>query len=131
MPDHVATRTRLIQAVRKELVGPSPQGNPIDCAGQITFDQSEQSYGPWYQLGSGEEILQRDRPVKRYGIGVIYPLGTLEEADIPGPPPAEEGEREIVTGQAQATLEAMEDRAGGSVAEAEDDDLDLSGANTY
>lgn len=131
MPDHIAARSRLLQALREELVGPSPQGNPIDCAEQISFDQNEQSYGPWYQVGSGEEILQRDRPIKRYGIGVLYPLGTFEETDVPAPSPIEDGERDIVTGQAQATLEAMEERSGGSVAEIDDDDLDLSGANTY
>ena len=37
MPDHIADREIVIQALRDELVGPSPQGEPIDCSGQIAF----------------------------------------------------------------------------------------------
>jgi len=131
MPDHIATRRRLLEALREELVGPSPQGIPIDCTTPITFDQREQSFGPWRQAGSGEEILQRDRPVKRYGIGVLHPLGTMEELDLDTTLPTEDGEPDVLTGQAQSVLEAMEERSGGTVAEAENDDLDLSTANTY
>ncbi len=76
MPDYLKGRERLVTALREELVGPSPRGTEIDCTGDIAFPDRESAYGPFRQAGSGEEILQRDRPIKRYGIGVLYPPET-------------------------------------------------------
>ena len=75
MPDHISNREIVINALRDELVGPSPQGEQIDCGGEVTFTDTRQSYGPWTQQGSGEEILQRDPPTKRYGVAVLFPSG--------------------------------------------------------
>src|SRR5437660_7006740 len=79
MPDYVEGRSIILQTLREELVGPSPQGKEIDCNQLISFDDAKQSYGPWRQQDSGEEILMRDPPCKRYGVGVLYPLGTPTE----------------------------------------------------
>ncbi len=64
MSVHIANREIVIRALREELVGPSPQGEQIDCRGEVAFTETQQSYGPWTQLESGEEILQRDPPTK-------------------------------------------------------------------
>ncbi|KAF1083762.1 hypothetical protein SPSYN_03111 [Sporotomaculum syntrophicum] len=84
MSVHINNREKIIQALREELVGPSPQGEEIDISGQIVFESEKDFYKPWKQKDSGEEILQRDRPAARYGVGVLYPLGTLmeEESDL-------------------------------------------------
>lgn len=73
MVDHHAGRRAVLAALRAELVGPAPRGSEIDCSTAVAFDTREESYGPWCQRGSREEILQQDRPVKRYGVGVLYP----------------------------------------------------------
>ena len=84
MATHMENRTQLIQSLKEELVGPSPQGEELDCSGEIHFEDARDSYGPWRQKNSGEEILMRDRPVKRYGVGVLYPIGVAYEAEPEG-----------------------------------------------
>jgi DUF2075 family protein len=74
MPDHITNRDAVLRALRQELVGPCPLGHEIDCAGPVQLDEAEAAYRPYRQLGSGEEILQRDSPTKRYGVGVLYPM---------------------------------------------------------
>ena len=94
MPDFLEGRQRLVTSLREELVGPSPRGTAIDGAGDISFPDPEAAYGPWKQTGSGEEILHRDRPIKRYGVGVLYPPETQGEAD-PGKSGSEESSDEL------------------------------------
>ena len=139
MPDHIADREIVIQALRDELVGPSPQGEPIDCSGQIAFAEAQQSYGPWTQQDSGEEILQRDPPTKRYGVAVLYPASTgydsvsIEEFTQDGSEDANYSE------SAYSQIPDSEDRPAGELGleelqdenEAESDDFDLSTSNSY
>ena len=114
MSDHVRNRDFILRSLRAELVGPSPAGDEIDVTGEVSFENAKSSYGPWRQKSSGEEILQRDPPVKRYGVGVLYPLGTPLEVSredgvsIPtemtgGSPIADqEKPRDLVTEKVQA-----------------------------
>ena len=132
LPDHIAGREHVIQTLREELQGPSPQGDPIDCSTQIVFNDPKASYGPWKQQGSGEEILQRDGPLKRYGIGVLYPLEVLDEADIEETTAdVEGGESELLTKDAQTQLGQIADRDGDIAIDAASDDLDLANANQH
>ncbi|MDF5724002.1 MAG: hypothetical protein PUP91_26765, partial [Rhizonema sp. PD37] len=79
MTKHIENRDKIIQSLREELVGPSPQGKAINCSGEITFNSAQEGfYGPWIQ-DNGEEILQRDSPTIRYGVGVLYSLNTKLE----------------------------------------------------
>ncbi len=59
MCSHIGNRDKMFRALKQELTGPSPAGQEIDCAQNITFDKNE-AYGPWVQMGTGEEILARD-----------------------------------------------------------------------
>ncbi|MCI0559426.1 MAG: helicase [Chloroflexi bacterium] len=77
MPDHTPGRAKIVQALLEELVGPAPAGTEWDFSEPVVFPTREASYGPWRQNGTGEEVLQRDKPTKRYGIGVLYPAGTV------------------------------------------------------
>ena len=74
MQQDFVNRELMLDALRRELVGPDPQGDPIDCSAKVAFQEQQESYGPYRDRTTGEEILQRDRPTKRYGIGVLYPL---------------------------------------------------------
>ena len=126
--DHIAGRRQVISALRKELFGPSPAGSPIDTSKPIAFDRKEESYGPWVDASSGEEILQRDPPTRRYGIGVLYPRQT-SHADIDDGKVSPE-DRENPVGEGRAPVGDRRTRSiGGDPAD--DDDLDLSGANDY
>src|SRR5260370_17657056 len=115
MPDYTGGRDIILQALKEELVGPSPQGREIDCTQPISFDEAKQSYGPWRQQGSGEEILLRDPPCKRYAVGVLYPLGIPVEEDSQDPSAAalmnaadpqtgDLASEEIVTGPPQQSI---------------------------
>lgn len=80
MVDHVLNRNKVVQALREELVGPSPAGQELDISSlPVYFDSREKSYGPFVVKDTGEEIITRDYPTKRYGIGVLYPFGTKED----------------------------------------------------
>ena len=132
LPNHIAGREHVIQTLREELQGPSPQGDPIDCSTQIVFDEPKASYGPWKQQGSGEEILQRDGPLKRYGIGVLYPLEVLDEAtNEETTAGVEGGERELLTKDAQTQISEIADRAGEIAIDSNSGDPDLANANQY
>ena len=146
MVDHIANRTLLLESLRKELVGPDPRGQDLDCVQPVVFAEVEKSYGPWRQKGTGEEILQRDPPSKRYGIGVLYPTQTLDQDEsgldalitqVPAQPdetgPASTDDP--LTAEARKDLEQIQERVqqrkGPATPEDDTDDLDLSSANSY
>src|SRR5262249_29679123 len=93
------------------------------------------------QLGSGDEILQRDSPTKRYGVGVLYPMEAPvppDELDAQLPPPDEESAlqpaenaRDTLAPSAVHDCEEIAARAEYRLPEADSDDFDLSSANTY
>lgn len=141
MPDHIANRDAILRALRGELVGPCPIGDEIDCNAAIQLDEADAAYRPYRQLGTGEEILQRDAPTKRYGVGVLYPMEAPiapEELETQPPAPDEEvgpGSPETapepLTASAIRDCEAIAARAEHRLPEADSDDFDLSSANAY
>ena len=142
MVDHIADRALLLDSLRRELVGPDPRGKELDCKRPVTFETVDKSYGPWHQNENGEEVLQRDPPTKRYGIGVLYPAQTLDQDDsgvdaLVTQPPADPSDAvelpqdDLLTAQARKDLEDIQHRSARSSAEPESEDLDLSSANSY
>lgn len=148
MTDHKADRQEILSNLRYELVGPwtpwhgeaaaTATGKPIDVGGEITFTDREAAYGPFVQSGSGEEILQRDRPCKRYGVGVLYPVRVALEAnsdiDADASPEAQQeiqGESAVepLTAVGEDSIRKIADRK--SAGESGDSDFDLTGANEY
>jgi hypothetical protein len=141
MADHIANRDAVLRALCQELVGPCPLGHEIDCTGPIQLDDPEAAYRPYRQLGSAEEILQRDSPTKRYGVGVLYPMEApvvpeeLEaqlpppEADAASAPP--ENAPETLSASAVKDCEAIAARAEHRLNDTDTDDFDLSSANAY
>src|SRR6266566_4406698 len=138
MPSYIDGRNTVLQALREELVGPSPQGKEIDCSQTIIFDDPQQFYGPWRQLGSGEEILQRDPPCKRYGVGVLYPLEMPADDDTVKDqvletflaPTSAEDVDDVLTPLAQRTIEQIEKRPERTTGEPEGNDADISLVNS-
>lgn len=140
MPDHIANRDRVIAALREEMVGPSPQGEELDCGKDVVFGDVEDTRKPWRQKGSGDEILQRDAPLNRYGVGILYPFGEAEDEEvpaevIPAPVAAEELPAalpapggEVLSESAMKKLEEIEGRAERTE---DPSDFDLSAANKF
>jgi hypothetical protein len=131
-PDHVLDRTGLVSFLRAELVGPAPTGEPIDCAHDIVFEDAAQGYQPRVQAGSNEEILQRDPPGRRYGIGALYPLGREADDDDVDPEASDvvEGEPQVLSDSATDDLNHVAQRARRGL-RAEEEEVDLSSANDY
>lgn len=82
MADSITDRNYMLHALRRELVGPAPSGKAIDCSQPVKFASPDDARGPWVQQESEEEILQRDPPTKRYGIGVLYPFASMVEDTV-------------------------------------------------
>jgi len=145
MVDHVLNREVIINAVKEELVGPFPQGDEIDTSKPIKFDKNDLWFGPWREMGTGEEILLRDSPTKRYGIGVLYPYGTSSETNVAETGPdavgligqlqIDEQENEINQTNGGEEIEKNLEKAREKVGRLREDtgqtDLDLSLANSY
>jgi len=140
MPN-IANRDAVLRALREELVGPCPLGQEIDCAQVIHLEDAETAYRPYRQIGSGEEILQRNSPTKRYGVGVLYPReapAPSEELDAQLPTPGAEttlppsgSAREPLTPSAMHDCDVIAARTANRLPETDSEDLDLSTANTY
>lgn len=153
MIDHIANRDRILRTLREELVGPSPHGSPIDCSIPVVFATRDESYGPWRQQANNEEILQRDPPFQRYGVGVLSPLplespqtqttsddevgqidGDIRDLDvIPGTvtddEEAETSRPDIVSDAVADRLNRVANRVHGTGAGEDTDDIILATAN--
>ena len=147
MVDHTANRDMIVRELRAELVGPSPQGEPIDCGSELKFDAPDQAYAPRCQSPTGEEILLRDSPTKRYGVSVLYPMGTPldtepdetradpDQADVAGLGTTGEAQfQDVLSDQDASASESSRDLSEGQSLPADGadgDDLDISPANAY
>ena len=74
---HLANRIYLVRKLRAEIVGPEPTGKELDVHLELT---QEEFWSAKKQL-SGEEVLWQDPPTKRYGAGILYPVGIEEESE--------------------------------------------------
>lgn len=79
MSVHFTNRDNIRDVLERELLGPDPAGPEIDISNTEDTINDENQFGPFREKESGEEILVRDVPTKRYGIGVLYPFGSKEE----------------------------------------------------
>ena len=79
MNQNILNRDQVINALKRELVGPSPDG--IEKELPMKFSKQEEAYGPFCEMGTGEEIIQRDTPTKRYGVAVLHPIGAVDEEE--------------------------------------------------
>jgi hypothetical protein len=127
--DLTASRDVIQDAIAEELWGPSaqPSGMPLDTTQPVRFNTWDAVKGPYYEAGSMQEILTDTDPVRRYGVGVLYPARTdltPLEVVIPGldvTHPEEQAER----------IEADKDSDDGGYDAEDGDDLDLSLANGW
>jgi Helicase conserved C-terminal domain len=146
---HIKNREEVIlKALQEELVGPSSKGKELDTSTTLNFDTLADAAGPWIEKGTGEEILTRGRPNKRYGVAVLHPYGTFA-ADLnedPGdvaqalaPEGTESGAEEStlpLSGdmpgyEAAEAIKDIADRTGRADQIADSEDPELTATNTY
>jgi hypothetical protein len=150
MSKHRVNRNEtILRILREELVGPSRTGRELDVSIPVTFENAADANGPWLERGTGQEILTRDRPTKRYGVGVLYPFATMAE-DLNTDPGDLEGIRETGSEASEYDQEAPDGlKPGNKAAEtqpdgikdiadrasrtdiSDQDDVEITATNTY
>jgi len=134
---NLANRRWLAERLRAEIVGPDPSGKPCDLnlstqSAKLTWEEFRVAKR---QL-NGEEIVWQDPPAKRYGAGILYPIGVedaLEQArsgDDADPLAPEIGTEPIeVDERIEKRLERVASK--GKVDLEESDDFAVSLANAH
>lgn len=141
----VEARHIVEESIRIELFGPvkdgEPHGRPIDCSsGVIHFAHKEDAYGPFHDRDTGQEVLTQSDPLRRYGIGVLYPGATnhrdsasideegYDDSDISWVPGIGQQDDRVT----EETPELADRLARNqSSIEADSDDFDLTDANKF
>lgn len=130
MTDMLAARDLMLSELRAELVGPTARGKEIDCDQPLEFPDYEAANGPFKQAANGEEILTVDLPVKRYGIGVLYPYAAPDESGAAAETTeSEEVLLDVIADENDEEAEPEAAIAPRKRTESPDDDLPLSTAN--
>lgn len=133
---NVENRETVVRALIRELVGPAPEGEPL---GSFVFEKKEEAYGPFVDKETGEEIIQRDTPSKRYGVAVLHPFGSLEENEL-----MPEGEKDLADANVNLSEESganrnatlkkvdlVQEKLYKKVNDNDPDELDLTPANSF
>lgn len=121
-------------AVRRELFGPPPgetrRGKPIDTTtGAVHFDSWPASHGLWYDETTGQEILTETEPLRRYGIGVLYPQGSAARSQAAGETIA--GTPGLPTDDEIRDIDPSGTVTPTGQPDPDTDDFDLSDANSF
>jgi hypothetical protein len=135
---NLANRKWLASRLRAEIVGPDPVGVEFDIrpgGGQKKFTW-EEFRKPKKQI-NGEEVVWQDPPAKRYGAGVLFPIGVIEEREqmrAGGEP--QQGNLDIDSGENQDVDEKLEKLAERKAAKApasmdESEDYAVTLANAF
>lgn len=130
------SRKQAMHELRKELVGPAPCGEEIACSTErgISLASTADFYRPWKQASTGQEIIRKDTPCKRYGVGVLYPVGTGAEAvQANGKEKSAEAGNGAgsISETAVQDLGAIQERKTGGAPADDGDDFDIASANAF
>lgn len=79
---NLSNRRWLASKLRAEIVGPDPvtKSEIFETSGDVKKLSWEDFRKPKKQ-SNGEEIIWQDPPSKRYGAGILFPVGTVDEAE--------------------------------------------------
>lgn len=77
---NLANREHMLIRLRAEIVGPDPAGKPVSLADKQTMTWED--YRIPRMQADGQEIVWQDPPTKRYGAGILFPLGATEETVV-------------------------------------------------
>lgn len=86
---NLANREQMLTRLRAEIVGPDPAGTPVSLADRQAMTWEE--YRIPRMQADGQEIVWQDPPTKRFGAGILFPLGATEQTVVN----ATEGEEAI------------------------------------
>ena len=137
LSENLANRKWLAARLRAEIVGPDPAGPEQDIRPGVEQPRLtwEEFRKPRRQL-NGEEVVWQDPPAKRYGAGVLFPIGVSEEHESLRAGDDGEGGSSIDPGDDQNVDEKLEKRAGQKAAKTpaamdESEDYAVTLANAF
>lgn len=125
----------MLERTRAEVVGPDPAGDPLvppeaTCLTKVGWGEFRK---PRRQT-NGEEVLWQDPPTKRYGAGILYPAGVLQDEEGGARGDADESTSEPPIGEPEADERQLSEneRLRGRSAQADDsEDYDVTLANAF
>ncbi|TDC88823.1 helicase-related protein [Actinomadura sp. 7K507] len=124
------SRERVHGELVRELVGPAPErsGRPLDLSRAVSFASWEEARGVWHDAATGQEILTETAPSRRFGVGVLFPVGqpAEERAEAPGLDASDEITAPVIE---DAEIGKKRERISRQAEAEQDDDLDLRLAN--
>lgn len=130
--ENLHNRKWLYKKLRAEIIGPDPTGAEID----IKPDAKDQKF-TWEDFRkpkkqkNGEEILWQDSPAKRYGAGILYPIGVVEEIERLRPNEANDSQEiEMTIDSPPENQDKKEQKITGGVDDSSDD-YDVTLANAF
>ena len=109
LENNLRNRKWLVSRLRAEIVGPDPSGAKFD----IKVESRELSFS-WEEFrtprrqNNGEEVIWQDPPAKRYGAGILFPIGVLEEQEKMRAGDDQQNKTEIDPGENQNVDEKLE-----------------------
>ena len=121
-------------------MGPSTLGRVLPADHSLLFETTDEFYGPHIQAGSLNEIIKNESPRRRYGVGVLFPAGSIrvqEEADADEPADLEIGKAADpdnapppISEDALKAIDTLQERkSGGGLSERDGAETEISLAN--
>ena len=130
LEENIQNRKLLYTKLRAEVIGPDPAGLEVDITPQnqgLKFTWED--FRKPKKQKNGEEILWQDPPAKRYGAGILYPIGINDELET-----VRSSEEELLSEFSTADLndfaEQKESQKNGGI-EGDSDDYDVTLANAF
>jgi len=106
---NLANRKWLVSRMRAEIVGPDPSGTPHDVkVGDRHWKFSWEEFRKPKLQNNGEEVIWQDPPAKRYGAGILFPIGVIEEQEQLRAGEDQQNRAELDPGENQNVDEKME-----------------------
>ena len=130
---NLANRKWLASRLRAEIVGPDPVSTAVDYhpGAQLSWDEFRK---PKRQI-NGEEVIWQDPPAKRYGAGILFPIGIIEEQeqlrtgdDLQESPDVDPGDKQNVDEKLEKNAEQKAAKTPAAMDETEDYAVTLANA---
>ncbi len=130
--ENLHNRKLLYTKLRAEVIGPDPTGLETDITPQSQgVKYTWEDFRKPKKQKNGEEILWQDSPAKRYGAGILYPIGINDESEMVRSSVEEE---ELLSNFSMETAqEATEQKDPKKISgiEQDTDDYDVTLANAF
>lgn len=130
---NLANRKWLASRLRAEIVGPDPVATAVDYhpGAQLSWDEFRKPK----RQANGEEVIWQDPPAKRYGAGILFPIGVIEEQeqlrageDLQESPDIDPGEKQDVDEKLEKIAEQKAAKTPAAMDESEDYAVTLANA---